>query len=65
MEAKKWTELWLGYQKAYEGDGAWKTVTEGFSDSQVVIANALYEFIKCLQMLVAQFFYIFYFSMPI
>ena len=41
METKKWTQLWLEYHKAYEGDGAWTIALEGFSDSQVVVANAI------------------------
>ena len=54
METKKWTQLWLDYHKVYEGDGVWATKLEGFSDSQVVVANALYEFRRGIEALTGE-----------
>ena len=54
METKKWTELWLDYRRAYDGDGIWKVTFDGFSDNQVVIANAIYEFRKGIEALTGE-----------
>ncbi len=54
MDTKKWTQLWLEYHKAYDGDGAWSVAFEGFSDNQVVIANAIYEFRRGIEALTGE-----------
>ncbi|WP_034445329.1 alpha-glucuronidase [Butyrivibrio sp. AE2032] len=54
METKKWTQLWLDYKKAYDGEGIWKIVLNGFTDSQVVVANALYEFRRGIEALTGE-----------
>ena len=54
METKKWTQLWLEYHKAYDGDGVWSISLDGFSDSQVVVANALYEFRRGIEALTGE-----------
>ncbi len=54
MEEKKWTQLWLGYHKIYDGDSAWQIALDGFSKEQRVIANALEEFKKAINALTGE-----------
>ncbi len=54
MEEMKWTQLWLGYHKIYDGDSAWQIALDGFGGEQRVIANALEEFKKAIEALTGE-----------
>ena len=54
MGKQEWTQLWLDYHRAYEGDGLWKTVLEGFSKDSVVVSNALCEFKRAIAALTGE-----------
>jgi alpha-glucuronidase len=54
MGTTDWTQLWLNYHRVCEGDGAWNITLEGFSDTDVVISNAICEFKKGIELLTGE-----------
>ncbi|MCR5404639.1 MAG: alpha-glucuronidase [Butyrivibrio sp.] len=44
MEVNNWTQLWLSYQKVYEGHGTWGIGYSGFDAENRIVESAVYEF---------------------
>ena len=54
MGTTDWTQLWLNYHRAYEGEGTWNIALEGFESSDAVVSNAICEFKKAVVLLTGE-----------